>query len=113
MEKSVSPSPLNATTNGHTPVKRGFRRQKTRTTKKSGHTGEASFPTVNMMKGIESLVKEEAESDLTMLDWYVAFAMVRYAVLKTPFDDLPWACFNLAEEMMKERKKRMRKKGFE
>ena len=66
-----------------------------------------------MMKGVESLVKEEAESDLTMLDWYAAFAMVRYAVLKTSFDDLPWACFNLAEEMMKERKKRMRKKGFE
>lgn len=65
------------------------------------------------MKGVESLVKEEAEPELTMLDWYAAFAMVRHAILETPFDDLAWASFNLAEEMMKERKKRMRKKGFE
>ncbi len=61
-----------------------------------------------MMKGVESLVKEEAisASELTMLDWYAAFAMMAF-VGKLDYQELPQSSFNLAEEMMKERKKRL------
>lgn len=101
MEKSVSPSLLNATTNGHTPVKRGFRRQKTRTTKKSGHTGETFIQK-------ESLIKEKpvSASDLTMLDWYAAFAILTFGN-KIPYNELPLTCFNVAEAFLLERKKRV------
>lgn len=65
------------------------------------------MPTVNKMHGVESLVSTEdpSVSELTMLDWYASFALMSFAS-KIPYNELPETCFNIAEEMLRERKKR-------
>jgi hypothetical protein len=93
--------------NGRTQKRTGFHRRKIRHTKKNGPTGEAYLPTVNKMRGVESLVSTEDQSvsELTMLDWYASFALMSFAC-KIPYNELPETCFNIAEEMLRERKKR-------
>ena len=65
------------------------------------------MPTVNKMRGVESLVPTEdlSVSELTMLDWYASFALMSFAS-KIPYNELPETCFKIAEEMLRERKKR-------
>lgn len=59
-------------------------------------------------EGIESLVsKVEPVSiqEITMLDWYAAFALINNEFAS--YEDAAKHCFNRAEAMMKEREKRI------
>lgn len=60
-------------------------------------------------EGIEALVSKEdpvSIQEITMLDWYAAFALMR-ADDKLQDSQTARCVFNLAEAMMKEREKRL------
>jgi len=58
------------------------------------------------LEGIEGLVAPKAQpsiQEITMLDWYAAFAMLRAFGLRDTAKEM----FDMAEEMMAEREKRI------